>query len=201
MATVAMLIPVQCGACSNPAKFHCNTCGDVLCVTCKTQHQTNEQFRNHIIVAYAEKLDPKLIVGLGCHIHNEIASYFWCRTCGVKVCTYCMRYEHQYHEICDLMIKLVEQRDVILKDLKELRDITVPKWENALQINQETIATYHNSIKKIDEEPNQNMLEIKTSILDSLKDKEKDLKESLQMMKEEVQRYENELIHIDPNFF
>ena len=154
----------------------------------------------HFKVAYAEKLDPSLILELFCHIHQETVPFLWCWTCGVEVCYSCTTHEHQYHAYGDLMIKLSKQRDVIVEEVKELRDITLPKWENALQITQETIATYQKSFKNIDEEPNQSMLEIRRLKLDNLQDQEKELTEGLRMMKEEVQRYENKLIHIDPNF-
>ena len=222
MAAV-VLSEVPCDTCigdkPTPAKFHCNTCGDALCATCKIRHLKSKGSRHHSIVPYEEKLDPKLIVGLLCHTHLQNASEYWCETCSAQICLSCITKEHQGHTICNMTTRLSEQRDAMVKELKVLRDSTVPEWEDALIKTQEIIPEYTDEVDKIDEElvarakdmhtlvdtilfqRRQSLQQITAAHKEKLQDQEKYLSDRLQQMKDAVQRYEEQLIHAEPDVF
>ena len=216
----ALMKPVPCDICENPAaKFHCNTCGDTLCATCKIHHLKSKGSRHHIIVPYAQKLDPKLIAELFCNTHKENTAEYWCETCCVQVCLSCITKEHKGHEISNMASKLSEQRDAMVKELKMLRDTTVVEWEDALKQAQDTTKSLIDNFKKIDKELVARADEIHQKVnailskrrktlqqmmslqLSKLQEREKYLADKLQQMKVEVQQYEDQLIRADSSVF
>ena len=143
--------PVQCHICEEAsAKFSCNTCGDVLCATCKTYHQKSKGTKDHKIVPYAKKLNPKYMAQLFCSTHRNHAPKFWCDICGVPICDSCITNEHRGHQCNNIIAVLTEKKDAMLAEMKVLRDKATPEWKELLNQVQTTTAEYLDNIGKIE---------------------------------------------------
>ena len=216
----AVLSVIPCDTCigdkPSPAKFHCNTCGDGLCATCKIRHLKSKGTKHHIIVPYAQKLDPKHVTGLVCHVHHASAEV-WCETCGVQVCISCITKEHLGHMFSNLTSKLSKQRDDMLSELKVLRDTTLTIWEDALKQAEEIAASYTNGVEMVDSELVARAKEIHNFVdnilskrrrflkqstasrISKLKHQEKYLAKRVRGLKDIVQLLEDQLMHTNPN--
>ena len=213
-----LMNPVLCDICVTAAvKFHCNTCGDGLCPTCKEYHLRSKGSRHHQIVPYAQKLNPKYLIGLSCHNHPNNAPEFWCETCGVPICVSCITDKHNGHTFSNITTKLSQKRDKMVEEMKNLRDNTVAEWEGVLKQAQGITAGYLADIEKVDKDlvaraklmhkqvdtilsKNQSTLQqMKLAGLAKLQDQEKYLAARLQKLKGDVRRYEDKLQEADAN--
>ena len=213
-----LMNPILCDICTKfPAKHHCNTCGDALCPTCKEYHLRSKGTRHHQIVPYAQKLNPKHLIGLSCHNHPNNAPEFWCKTCGVPICVSCITDKHNGHKFSNITSKLSEKRDKMVEEMKNLRDNTVVEWEGVLKQAQGITAGYLVDIEKVDKDlvarakemhklvddilsHSQSALqEMKVTGLEKLQEQEKYLADRLEQLKEDVRRYEDKLQEADAN--
>ena len=213
-----LMKPVPCDICENtPAKFICNTCGDALYTTCKAHHLKSKGTRDHTIVPYEEKLNPKYFAQLFCSTHHNHAPKFWCDTCSVPICEVCITKEHRGHQCNNIMAVLTGKRDVMLQEIKALRDTKVVEWEGVLNQAKDITASYLANVSEVEKEliarakfmhkqvdhvllnSQQALKKMKESGLDKLQKQEKYLEDQLQKMREEVQRYEDQLTDADPN--
>ena len=214
-----LMNPAQCNICeAAAAKFHCNTCGDALCATCKVHHLKSKGSRNHKVVPYAEKLNPKYLAALLCPKHQTHDPKFWCNTCNLPICDSCIiSNEHEAHKFSDITAILSERRDTMLTEMKTLRDQTVGELEGVLQQAKAMTTGYQSNIDSIDKElvarakemhkqvdniletSQKTLQQIKEAGLAKLQQQEKYLEDKLRQMKEDVERYENQLRDADPN--
>ena len=209
--------PVPCNICEDQvAKFHCNTCGDALCQTCKTYHLKSRATRDHDIVPYAKKLNPKFLVGLLCHTHKTDGPEYWCDTCSAPICGPCIIKEHKGHQISSITTILSQKRDAMLEDMKGLRDETVGKWAEVLKDAKKITTDFLGRIDEIDQElayrakamhkqvdaihtaSKQTLQDMRMSGLTKLQDQEKYVGDKLQQLKDDVKRYEDQLNYGDP---
>ena len=214
-----LMNPAQCNICeAAAAKFNCNTCGDALCATCKVHHLKSKGTKHHNIVPYAEKLNPKYLAALLCPKHKTHGPKFWCNTCDIAICDSCIiSPEHKGHEFSDITATLSKRRDAMLTEMKTLRDQTVGDWEAVLKQAKQMTAEYQSDIDKVDKElvarakemhkqvddiletSQKTLQQMKASGLAKLQQQEKYLEDKLHQMKENVERYENQLRDADPN--
>ena len=216
MAT-ALNNPVPCYICENqPARFHCNTCGDALCPTCKVYHLKSRASRHHDIVPFAKKLNPKNLIGLLCHTHKTDGPEYWCDTCSVPICGRCIIKDHKGHQFSSITAILSEKRDAMLEEMKALRDHTVNKWEEVLKQAQTIKSDFLHNFDEIDEEladrakvmhkqvdeileqSKQCLHKFKVDGLEKLQDQEKYLEDKLSQLKDDVQKYKGQLSDGDP---
>ena len=209
---------VPCDICDSlAAKFHCNTCSDALCPTCKTHHRKSKGTRHHVVVPYAEKLDPKYLVGLLCHTHGTDAAEYWCDTCDVPICSSCITEKHKGHEFSKITVMLSKKRDEMLEEMKALRDVTVVEWEEVLQQAKTITADFLSDIDQIEKElqerakemheqvenvlsqSRQVLHQMKKTSLQKLQEQEKFLTERFQKLEENVLRCEEQLKGADQN--
>ena len=105
----------------------------------------------------------------------------------------------------------------MLEHMKTLRDKTVCEWEEVLNQAKTTTSEYVNNIDQLENKlkarakdmhkqvdailakSQQTLNQMKTAGLTKLQDQEKYLRDRLQQLKRDVQRYEDQLQHGDPN--
>ena len=210
--------PVLCDICTKAAvKYHCNTCGDALCPTCKEYHLRSKGTRHHQIVPYAQKLNPKHLIGLSCHNHPNNTPEFWCETCGVPICISCITDKHNGHKFSNITTKLSQRRDKMVEEMKNLRDNTVAEWEGVLKQAQGITAGYLDDIEKVDKDlvaraeqmhkqveeilskSQSTLQQMKVAGLAKLQDQEKYLADRLEQLKDNLRMYEDKLQEADAN--
>ena len=214
-----LMNPAQCNICEAAvAKFNCNTCGDALCATCKVHHLKSKGSKHHKVVPYAEKLNPRYLTALLCPKHQTHGPKFWCNICDLPICDSCIiSNEHEGHKFSDITATLSERRDAMLTEMKTLRDQTVGEWEGVLQQAKAMTTGYESNIDKIGKElvarakemhkhvddilssSQKTLQQMKASGLAMLQQQEKYLEDKVRQMKEDVERYENQLRDGDPN--
>ena len=217
-SALVLMSTVPCAECDNPAaKFHCDTCGKALCAQCKESHMRSKGTRHHVIVEYAEKLNPNYLASILCHTHNTPDPELWCDTCNVPICMTCITEKHKGHEFSKLTAVLSQQRDAMREEMKELRDETVGRWEKVLNQAEKITASHMQNIEKIDQDlvsrarevhkevdtillqARQTLKQITKSGIDQLKQQEKYLADRVEKLKADVQHYEDKLKYADPN--
>ena len=213
-----LMSPVPCNICDTAAaKYHCNTCGDALCSTCKQYHLKSKGTRHHDIVEYAQKLNQSHLAGLVCHTHNTDAPEYWCDTCSAPICGPCITKEHKGHDISQITAILSEKRDAMVEEMKTIRDSTVADRERALEAAKKITTDYVNGVEKTDKDlvdratemhkeveviltEHQNALQrMKAADLFKLMDQEKKMADMLQQPLRDVKKYEDQLRDGDPN--
>ena len=216
----SVLCSVPCQICQNQtAKFYCNTCGIALCTKCKTRHLKNKDAKVHIVVSYADKVDPNLIAQLFCRTHQGCRAELWCERCNMQICQSCSMNEHKEHEISNLIQKISEQRDTMVTELKTLRDHNMIEWEDLLMRAQILTNIYMDNIKSLDNElqtraaklhqqvdtiliqQRQTLQDYTTPIITKLQEQENYLSDRLHKIRREVERLEDHLIRPDARMF
>ena len=112
---------------------------------------------------------------------------------------------------------MTEKRDSMLEHMKTLRDKTVCEWEEVLKQAKTTTSEYvdnidqlenklkarakdmHKQVDAILAKSQQTLNQMKAVGLTKLQDQEKYLEDKLQQLQTDVQRYEDQLQHGDPN--
>ena len=200
-----------CKNCESPAKFHCNTCGDVLCQNCKTNHQTSEGTRYHNIVPYTEKVDPRHTANIHCQAHPGSSCLTWCTTCGQPVCLACITSNHNGHKYLEIDKKISEMRGVVVKELKELRKNFLPRLEDQLKSAKQLTKSYNEDIEKVEKEMEERanvvrnqvevaiqnnkkeLNEIQTENLDALHAQEKEVSDGIDTINGDIKSLEDKL--------
>ena len=172
-------VSVLCEICEKPAKFHCNTCGDVLCPNCKSNHQKSKASKYHTIVLYTEKVDIRHTSQLQCHYHEDNKCDVWCTTCQRQVCLTCMTSDCSGHEFKDIIAEVTQKRDSLVEELKELRTKSLPEWEERYQQVMGFTKSFHKDIDDVEKEMEDRAEELRRSIDIALSRN----KESLKIMK------------------
>ena len=197
--------------CDNPAEFHCNTCGDILCSNCKAIHLRSQATGHHSIVAYADRVMPKHSSKLHCSKHKGQECNFWCEQCKEKVCSLCITSTHRGHDLADITSVLKAKRTLMQDDLKYLTSDYLKDWENLMEEASVLTATYTDEIDNVEkkmtsrevefqlkmedifEENRDHLQEINTSNLAVLFKQEKDVSNVVQRIKQDAIDLERKL--------
>lgn len=86
----------QCNVCLNDTEFHCFTCEQNLCLPCKTIHNMNLHTRDHKVLLYRNKCNPRL-KHEPCEKHPNQAYDMFCEYCNYPICPHCE--EHSNHTL------------------------------------------------------------------------------------------------------
>ena len=112
---------IKCQSCNaeDPATSKCLSCNKFLCGKCLEAHNNFPALTDHVVLTIEELAKPenraKTKGKLRCEKHNKVLK-FYCETCKVLVCRYCVdvnhpRPEHSWFPLADI----VEQKKEELK--------------------------------------------------------------------------------------
>ena len=123
----------------NPAVMFCCTCGELLCQSCKDDHQRSRRTHTHSLIDYSiEGTDFGGDNGDGehksimCSLHSDEVLKFYCSTCDMLVCRDCIMVGHSSHS-CDRVERIVERKRTSLESLKEGAESAKSRIEEALK--------------------------------------------------------------------
>jgi hypothetical protein len=145
---------IKCQSCKarNPAASRCVSCESYLCVKCLEMHQNWLAFEDHVVLTLEELAKPenrsKARGKPRCEKHGKVLK-FYCETCKVLVCRYCMdlnhpRPEHLWFPLADVVVQHKEA-------LKTSSAIFEQQMNEAVQSNmkiEHAIATLKNNTTK-----------------------------------------------------
>ncbi|XP_028416258.1 E3 ubiquitin-protein ligase TRIM33-like [Dendronephthya gigantea] len=106
---------VKCQSCkaNAPAAIRCVSCEKYLCQKCLQAHNNRPDFEDHVLLTMEELSKPenraKAKGKPRCEKHDKVLK-FYCETCKVLVCRYCMdlnhtRPEHAWFPLTDVVVQ------------------------------------------------------------------------------------------------
>ena len=152
MATAPLYNKAVTCLCDNPAEYHCNTCGDILCSKCRVIHQKSRATCHHSVVPYAERLRPAHLSSLSCPDHQGKQSTFWCKKCSKATCIDCVTTTHQGHILITLEAILKEKTALLQSELASLEDNDRKKWEALTTEAKQMTADFLDQVNRVGEE-------------------------------------------------
>ena len=147
---------IKCQSCKakDPAISKCVTCDKFLCGKCLEAHNNWSDFDNHVVMTMEELAKPENRVKARgkprCEKHDKVLK-FYCETCKIPVCRYCVdinhiRPEHSWFPLADI----VEQKQDELKASSAIFEKQMSEvFECNLKIEHvtETLANYATKAK------------------------------------------------------
>ncbi|KAK3084480.1 hypothetical protein FSP39_014194 [Pinctada imbricata] len=140
---------VPCSICKDPATHNCNSCGDILCDSCKDIHLKSNASRSHHVVPYAEKADFPVTY---CKQHNNARNQYWCQGCQDFACATCVTSTHKGHSLRSLADAFKEKKEEVERELKRIDKEILSVWDASVQQKQENIESFVAGMDKADKE-------------------------------------------------
>ncbi|CAB4038445.1 partial [Paramuricea clavata] len=156
---------INCQSCKakDPAASRCISCESYLCEKCLEVHNNWLAFEDHVVLTLEELAKPenraKARDKPRCEKHNKVLK-FYCETCNVLLCRYCVdvnhaRLEHLWFPLADVVLK---HKEVLMKSSA----IFERQMNKALQNNQK--------IEHVMEALNNNTMKAKDAIIQQQQD-------------------------------
>ena len=86
----------QCSLCQGDTEYHCRTCKQNLCPSCKTKHNLRLDTKHHNVILYREKFNFSFKIEM-CATHLDQVYEMYCKTCDLPVCLHCD--QHKQHKL------------------------------------------------------------------------------------------------------
>ncbi|XP_078310800.1 uncharacterized protein LOC111132646 [Crassostrea virginica] len=121
---------LRCTLCKTElALLHCNVCHTHLCKDCVVIHFSNKS-QAHNVVPIEQFLStlsyPK------CPDHPTKQCELHCKQCDIPICASCVSSrKHFGHDIVDIFEDFKTKKEILKKDLQEIENSIVPKYEEA----------------------------------------------------------------------
>nr|XP_022322075.1 uncharacterized protein LOC111123795 [Crassostrea virginica] len=121
---------IRCDLCDTPVPpMHCDICHINLCKGCVVDHLSDES-KDHKVVSFKKRGStvnyPK------CQKHSSRICEVHCKHCNTPICATCVSSgDHEQHKKIDILKNLTNKKDVIKKDLRELKRTVYPKYQVA----------------------------------------------------------------------
>ncbi|XP_065939489.1 tripartite motif-containing protein 3-like [Magallana gigas] len=121
---------LRCHHCETTGHLlYCVICNKYLCEACEGDH-LSDQSKEHNVVTFEERrLTPK------CQKHSSNICEHYCEQCDIPICVICdSSEEHQGHKFIEIIKTIINNKDVIQKDLQELQKSIYPKYQEIASI-------------------------------------------------------------------
>ena len=167
---------IKCQPCKakNPATSRCVSCEKYLCGKCLQAHKDWPDFEDHVLLTLEELTKPenrgKARGKPRCEKHGKVLK-FYCETCKVLVCRYCVDMKHQWpeHTWFPLADVVVQHK----KSLKTSSAIFQKQMNEAVQSNmkiQHALETLKNNTTKAKDDIMQQQQEILSAFTKNLEE-------------------------------
>lgn len=138
---------LRCASCESPSPpLHCDFCHIYLCKKCVGDHLLDLSKKHQVVPLQERESTPKYS---SCTKQpNEQCKHF-CEKCKIPVCFSCIsKGNHLGHNLIDIMNIFQRKKDDLRKDLKELEELILPKFEDyASYIQVQKTELFENSNK------------------------------------------------------
>lgn len=121
---------LSCQVCETPApSLYCDICDLHLCTSCVGTHLLDAS-KEHKVVPF-----KKWGSAIKCQKHSSKMCELYYKQCTIPVCVQCVSSkEHNGHEFVDMVEKLNNHKEIILRDLHELENSIHPKYQEMVSI-------------------------------------------------------------------
>nr|XP_022304492.1 uncharacterized protein LOC111111675 [Crassostrea virginica] len=121
---------VRCDLCETPVPpMCCDICHINLCKACVGEHLSDDS-RDHKVVPFHKR--GSTINYPKCQKHSPKICELKCKHCNIPICASCVSSgDHDQHKKIDILKILTKKKELIEKDLQELRNLIRPKFQQA----------------------------------------------------------------------
>lgn len=121
---------IRCNVCDTGIPhMYCDICHINLCKPCVMEHLSDES-KDHKLVSFNKR--GSTINCPKCQRHSNKICELHCKQCNVPICALCVSSgDHEQHTKIDVLEHLKNRKDIIEKDLKELKESIFPKLQEA----------------------------------------------------------------------
>nr|XP_022308984.1 uncharacterized protein LOC111114801 [Crassostrea virginica] len=121
---------VRCDLCETPLPpMCCDLCHINLCIACVGVH-LSDRSKEHKVVSFEER--GSTINYPKCQKHHPKICELHCKHCNIPICASCVSSgDHEHHKKVDILKKITSQKELIKKDLEELKKLICPKYQQA----------------------------------------------------------------------
>nr|XP_022309159.1 E3 ubiquitin-protein ligase TRIM71-like [Crassostrea virginica] len=121
---------VRCDLCETPVPpMCCDLCHINLCIACVGVHLSDDS-REHKVVPFHKR--GSTINYPKCQKHPPKICELHCKHCNIPICVSCVSSgDHDQHKKVDILTNLTSKKELIKKDLEELKKLIRPKFQQA----------------------------------------------------------------------
>ncbi|XP_022303034.2 uncharacterized protein LOC111110734 [Crassostrea virginica] len=121
---------VRCDLCESPVPpMCCDICHINLCITCVGVHLSDDS-KDHKVVPFHKR--GSTINYPKCQKHSPKICELQCKHCNIPICASCVSSgDHDQHKKIDILTILTSKKELIKKDLQELKKFIRPKFQQA----------------------------------------------------------------------
>nr|XP_022309167.1 tripartite motif-containing protein 3-like [Crassostrea virginica] len=121
---------VRCDLCETPVPpMCCDLCHINLCIACVGVH-LSDRSKEHKVVPFEER--GSTINYPKCQKHPPKICELHCKHCNIPICVSCVSSgDHEHHKKVDILTILTSKKELIKKDLQELKKLIRPKFQQA----------------------------------------------------------------------
>ncbi|XP_022309164.2 uncharacterized protein LOC111114911 [Crassostrea virginica] len=121
---------VRCDLCETPVPpMCCDICHINLCIACVGVH-LSDRSKEHKVVPFEER--GSTINYPKCQKHPPKICELHCKHCNIPICASCVSSgDHEHHKKVDILTILTSKKELIKKDLQELKKLIRPKFQQA----------------------------------------------------------------------
>nr|XP_022304495.1 tripartite motif-containing protein 3-like [Crassostrea virginica] len=121
---------VRCDLCKTPVPpMCCDICHINLCKACVGEHLSDDS-KDHKVVPFHKR--GSTINYPKCQKHSPKTCEVHCKHCNIPICALCVTSgDHDQHKKIDILKILTKKKELIEKDLQELKKLIRPKFQQA----------------------------------------------------------------------
>ncbi|XP_022309601.2 uncharacterized protein LOC111115232 [Crassostrea virginica] len=121
---------VRCDLCETPVPpMCCDICHINLCIACVGIHLSDDS-KDHKVVPFHKR--GSTINYPKCQKHPPKTCEVHCKHCNIPICASCFSSgDHDHHKKIDIVEILTKKKELIEKDLQELKKLIRPKFQQA----------------------------------------------------------------------
>ena len=109
--------------------MHCHVCHTHLCKDCVVIHFSDKS-KVHTVVPIEQFLSTLSYPNCTHHLNKQCELH--CKQCNIPICASCISSkEHFGHDLVDIFKELEAKKDVLKKDLHEIENSILPKYEES----------------------------------------------------------------------
>lgn len=136
---------LRCNICETPTPtMYCDICHTLLCKTCVGSHLL-EVSTEHKVVPFNKRRSTPM-----CPKHSKKNCELFCEQCDSIICATCVSSgEHEQHKKTDVLEQIDNRKADLQKDIQELEELILPKFEAILSKIPEQKAAFETNSQKL----------------------------------------------------